>query len=135
MVLGVLTRQRPRPVDWRPAAASLRPVLAGTNLMAYQTSLHALLATRVAPDLAADLLPGAADLLVAHLKATHEPPRNWPRTSSNTSVARATARRKSGSGGWTSTGGRGERKPMRVSMVVRPAMSWIAKQLKPSQVE
>jgi len=75
MVLGVLTRQSPRPVDWRPAAASLRPVLAGTNLMAYQTTLRALVATRIAPDLAADLLPGAADLLVAHSKATHEPTR------------------------------------------------------------
>jgi len=75
MVLGVLTRQSPRPVDWRPAAASLRPVLAGTNLMAYQTTLRALLATRIAPDLAAEFFPGAADLLVAHLKATHEPTR------------------------------------------------------------
>ncbi len=59
----------PPRVDWAPAAASLRYLIGGTNLWAYSEVLAALEATQIEPALAAPLLAGNDELLLAHLRA------------------------------------------------------------------
>ena len=73
--LGLLAKDRPRTVDWRPAGLTLRALLAGTNLFAYLATLDLLVATKVSPDLAPVLL-AESDLLRAYLKAEHAPSRS-----------------------------------------------------------
>ena len=73
--LASLARNRPRAVDWRPALPSLRAVLRGTNLFAYSGTLNVLKATKITSELARDLLADADDLLIAYLRAEHEPSR------------------------------------------------------------
>lgn len=66
-VLHGLTADRPRRVDWVPAAGALRAVLDGTNLFAHNDLLEALAATRVAPALAGPLLRAGGHLVLAKL--------------------------------------------------------------------
>jgi hypothetical protein len=63
-LLHGLAADRPRRVDWRPAAAGMRAVLDGTNLFAHNDLLEALVATEVAPRLAPRLLGGGGGRLV-----------------------------------------------------------------------
>jgi hypothetical protein len=67
--LAVLGAGPARPVDWGPAAADLRAVLDGTNLMAFVPLVQALARTAVAPSHARALLGGGGELLVAHAEA------------------------------------------------------------------
>ena len=66
-LLAGLVQSAPRPVDWRPAAESLRALLDGTNLFAHNAVMEVLAATAVAPDLAPALLCGGGDIAVAKL--------------------------------------------------------------------
>lgn len=63
-----------RPIDWRPAAPSLRALLDGTNLAAFMPLVRVLTQTRIAPELARPLLgAGGGELLVAHDEALDRP--------------------------------------------------------------
>ena len=69
-VLRSMTQRHVPTVDWRPAAASIRALLAGTNVFAFAQTLDVLRTTRVSPALAAELLGnGNGDLVLAHLGA------------------------------------------------------------------
>lgn len=59
-----------RRVDWRPAQKDLRALLGGTNVWHYRLLLTALAKTEVAPSLAATLLGGNTEMLLAHLRAS-----------------------------------------------------------------
>lgn len=69
------TRSLARPVDWEPALDSLRHLVGGTNLFALPNVLDLLNATEIAPELAADLVGGRAEILLALADAQHEPTR------------------------------------------------------------
>ena len=69
-LLHGLTVDRPRRVDWAPAAASVRAVLDGTNLFAHDDLLAALAATQLSPRLARPLLAGGGRLVLAKLRAS-----------------------------------------------------------------
>lgn len=60
----------PEPVDWEPAARSLRFLLGGTNLFALSHVLDMLTATSVSPDLAGPLLGDNGSLVLAYLGAS-----------------------------------------------------------------
>lgn len=64
--LSALAYSEPRRVDWTLAAADLRLLLGGTNQPAFLRLLGVLEQTQVHPALAAELLAGNADLLLAH---------------------------------------------------------------------
>jgi len=70
-----MVRAGPEPVDWEPAARSLRCLLGGTNLFAFTQVLKMLTATSVSPDLAASLLGSNHTLVLAYLEASHPPVR------------------------------------------------------------
>lgn len=59
----------PRPVDWGPSTADLRPLLDGTNLPAIADVFALLTRTQVDPALAAPLLRGNAEWVLEHLGA------------------------------------------------------------------
>jgi hypothetical protein len=69
-LLHGLTADRPRRVDWAPAASSVRAVLDGTDLFAHDALLAALAATRVSPRLARPLLAGGGHLVLAKLRSS-----------------------------------------------------------------
>jgi hypothetical protein len=69
LVLGVLTRDAPRRVDWAPARPTLQALLGGTNLFAYTDVLDALVATEIDPALGRDLARVDPVLLLDHLGA------------------------------------------------------------------
>jgi hypothetical protein len=68
-VLGTLGHAVPRTVNWTPFVPSLRALLDGTNLFAYNTVLTLLAQTKVSPALARPLLRGGGELLVAKLRS------------------------------------------------------------------
>jgi hypothetical protein len=69
---GLLSAEAP-PVDWSPAAGSIRAILEGTNVAVLEGTLEALAATEVSSDLAAELLAGGGgDLVLARLAASHD---------------------------------------------------------------
>ncbi|HEX6748926.1 MAG TPA: hypothetical protein VF092_16630 [Longimicrobium sp.] len=69
-VLRSMTQRHVPTVDWRPAAASIRALLAGTNVFAFAQTLDVLRTTHVSPGLAVELLGnGNGDLVLAHLGA------------------------------------------------------------------
>lgn len=68
-VLNTLASSSPRTVEWAPAADGLRAVLDGTSLFTHNTLLATLAATRVSPSLAADLLRGGGELVLAKLRS------------------------------------------------------------------
>jgi hypothetical protein len=75
-VLQGLSRRAPRKVDWQPALGSVRALLDGANLFAFDTTLDVLVATGLSPDFSRELLrAGGADLVLARLGARHEPVR------------------------------------------------------------
>lgn len=61
-----------RHVDWRPAAANLRAVLDGTNLPAFLSLMQVLHQTSISPALAAPLLRGGGELVLANARAADE---------------------------------------------------------------
>jgi hypothetical protein len=63
-VLQTLAKSEPRNVDWAPAADSIRAVLDGTNPFAFLGSVNALVATEIAPELAAEVVPRGGGLLL-----------------------------------------------------------------------
>ena len=71
-LLSGLAKTAPRPVNWAPAADTLRAVLDGTNLFAHNGLMEVLAATRIAPALAPALLRGGGDIVLAKLGAAGE---------------------------------------------------------------
>ncbi|HEX6038783.1 hypothetical protein [Longimicrobium sp.] len=69
LVLRVLRRDAPRPVDWAPASSTLTALFGGTNLFAYTDVMEALVATRVDPVLGRELARVDTILLLDHLGA------------------------------------------------------------------
>lgn len=67
--LTVLEALPATPIDWAPAVPALRALLGGTNLEASEAVFRTLARTRVAPTLAAPLLRGNSDWVLAHLRA------------------------------------------------------------------
>lgn len=63
----VLPTLSPRPVDWRPAAPTLRALLAGTNVSATEMVMELLVKTQVSSDLRTDLLKGNGEWVLLHL--------------------------------------------------------------------
>lgn len=70
--LAVLARDFARPVDWTPATADIRLLLAGTHVHALPTLMRALTSTQVNPALAAPLLADNGELVLAHARARYE---------------------------------------------------------------
>ena len=68
-VLSALSKGAAKTVDWGPAADGIRAVLDGTNLFAHNDLLDALTATKVNPALAAALLRGGGELILAKLSS------------------------------------------------------------------
>lgn len=76
-VLAKLAREK-RTVDWEPALTTVRHLLNGTNVSNFDTTLRVLMATGLPKETAPVLLrDGGGDLLLAHLKAQHEPARRF----------------------------------------------------------
>jgi hypothetical protein len=69
LVLGSLTRDAPRRVDWAPARATLQALFGGTNLFSYTQVMDALVATQVDPALGRELARVDTVLLLDHLGA------------------------------------------------------------------
>jgi len=68
-MLGVLSERSPRAVNWAPVVDRLRYIVDGTNLFAFGATLNALVATRVDPSLAPELLRGGGAIVGAKLQA------------------------------------------------------------------
>ena len=68
-VLHTLSGSAARTVNWAPLADVVRAVLDGTNLFAHNDLLDALAATKVDPALAAALLRGGGELVLAKLRS------------------------------------------------------------------
>lgn len=66
-VLATLARDRPRHVNWGPAAPSLRALLDGTNLFAHNAVMEVLASTHVSTALTRPLLGGGGFLVLAKL--------------------------------------------------------------------
>jgi hypothetical protein len=78
--LRSLMAQGSREVDWAGATDTIRALLLGTNVFHYRNTLDVLRQTGIDSRLAPDLLrEGGADLLLAHLAATHPEPREAAR--------------------------------------------------------
>lgn len=78
--LNTLTKHDARPVDWSPAAPSIRHLLRGTNLFALNTVVTVLTKTKIDPAVAQNILdPESSDLIVDYLSAQHEPSRQLAR--------------------------------------------------------
>lgn len=75
-VLGSLLDAPERRVDWSVALGSIRSLLLGTSVSLFRGTLGVLRRSGIDGGLAAELLrDGGADLLLAHLRATSEIPR------------------------------------------------------------
>lgn len=61
-----------RPVNWRPADRTLRILLDGTNLFAYNTILNTLARTKVEPGLTNSLLRGGGSMILAKLASSSQ---------------------------------------------------------------
>ena len=68
-VLSTLSRGAAKTVDWAPVEDGIRAVLDGTDLFAHNDLLDALTATKVNPALAAALLRGGGELILAKLSS------------------------------------------------------------------
>jgi hypothetical protein len=68
-VVSALRVAQPRPIDWRPAVASLRALLDGTNLFAHNTVMELLEAT-ADPALVQPLLRGGGFMVIAKLHSS-----------------------------------------------------------------
>jgi hypothetical protein len=79
VTLSGLLQSGDREVDWAPAAPTLRHLLNGTNVSAFQEVLRVLTGTRIDPAVARSLLPESRALLLAHLQAEHWSPRRAAR--------------------------------------------------------
>lgn len=78
-VLQGLAQREKRKVDWQPALGSIRHLLQGAELFAFQPTLNVLVATGLPTDLAPALLAdGGGELLLDHLGAHFEMPRKAP---------------------------------------------------------
>lgn len=73
LVLEGLARSAARPVDWRPAGASIHALLDGTSLFVTPTVLHVLLATGADPRWSGLFLSGGGSTLLAYLGSTYPP--------------------------------------------------------------
>ena len=72
MSLKGLAKYFPEKVDWQPCVSTLRYLLSGTNLFAFNTVLNALQKTDISPALAAALLKDqSSGLLFAYANAKH----------------------------------------------------------------
>jgi hypothetical protein len=70
--LAVLIKLSQKKIDWSPCVPTLRCLLSGTNLFAYNTVLNVLQKTAISPELADKLLSESASyLLLSYLKAHH----------------------------------------------------------------
>ncbi len=69
MILSVLGRGAPRPINWRPARETLEALVGGTNLFAYGDLLDVLVATQIDPALGHGLARVNPALLLDHLGA------------------------------------------------------------------
>jgi hypothetical protein len=79
VTLRALLQSGAREVNWAPAASTIRHLLNGTNVSAFQSVLHVLTQTRIDPALVRSVLPGSKELLLAHLQAEHEATRRAAR--------------------------------------------------------
>lgn len=70
---------QPRTVDWTPAVPTLRVLLGGTNVSAFEDVLQVLLETGIAPAHAPALLRGSTRWMREHLRA--ENPMSLDRTT------------------------------------------------------
>lgn len=73
MMLASLTEKAARQIDWAPIEPTLRALLDGTNLFAYDDVLAALTATNIDPALARELLRGGGELPLAIISADRHP--------------------------------------------------------------
>ena len=89
--ISVLGNGFAREVDWAPVTATLRAVLDGTNLQAFLPLVRVLVQTRVAPAVAAALLGGGGELLLAHADAADRRSRDAARALLLQLSGRATA--------------------------------------------
>jgi hypothetical protein len=67
--------EKPKDINWAPAVPAVRSILAGSNLMAYWSTLEVLVKTNISSQLASQLLRGNKDLLIEYLDAQHKPTR------------------------------------------------------------
>lgn len=74
--LASMSRRAPRRVDWRPATDDLRALLGGTNVGQFRELVTMLDATKIDGALAAPLLAGNGDLLLAVAAAEFRPVRD-----------------------------------------------------------
>lgn len=79
VTLSALLQSGEREVNWAPAAPTLRHLLNGTNVSAFQRVLRVLTETRIDPAIARSLLPESRALLLAHLQAEHREAREAAR--------------------------------------------------------
>lgn len=75
-VLDVFQRRYARRIDWAPAVAGLRSLLAGTNLFAFDKTLRMLVSTRVDTAVAFRILRQNTHLIDCCLRARHEATRD-----------------------------------------------------------
>ncbi|MFZ1289419.1 MAG: hypothetical protein WAR79_04985 [Melioribacteraceae bacterium] len=61
----------PRKIDWTPAINSIKYILNGTNLFAFQGTLELLTSTEISPDLSKCLLENSSELIQTFLNAQH----------------------------------------------------------------
>ena len=71
-VLGTALPDSSRVVDWGPATGSLRRILGGTNLAALLPTMIMLARTHISPALAAPLLAGNGEMILAYAAAHHD---------------------------------------------------------------
>jgi hypothetical protein len=70
LALHALARSAARPVDWAPAAETLRAILEGTNLFAVDPLMLVLAQTEISPELAPAIL-GDGRFVLAYLDSPH----------------------------------------------------------------
>ena len=78
-VLFNFAQDAPRRVDWKPATRGLHAILNGTSLFQAQSVMDLLVATRVNPALAGQLLKHGGQAVTDYLGAQHP----WPRESAH----------------------------------------------------
>ena len=71
-MLGTALPDSSRVVDWGPATGSLRRILGGTNLAALLPTMIMLARTHISPALAAPLLAGNGEMILAYAAAHHD---------------------------------------------------------------
>ena len=70
-VLRALNKN-PRKINWAPAINSIKYILNGTNLFAFQNSLDVLTNTQISSDLSGVILKNSSDLILTYLNAKHD---------------------------------------------------------------